>query len=162
MKKLLPVLLMFTLIINSCNEPDYCDIFNHHEPSFLFVNILEKTNNENLVFGSNSSLSIDDIDVQLKINDNIYISGLVAEELPNNQDSVLFIYLTEINENLLNPLADELIITYNNQFPADTIHIEYVEGDCENTSSVAYDYNISSNTGDICTLCFNEVIDILK
>ena len=128
----------------------------------MFVNILEKTNNENLVFGSNSSLSIDDIDVQLKINDNIYISGLVAEELPNNQDSVLFIYLTEINENLLNPLADELIITYNNQFPADTINIEYIKGECKDFDPAPYDYNLTSNTGDICTLCFNEVIDILK
>jgi hypothetical protein len=162
MKKLLPVLLMFTLIINSCNEPDYCDIFNHHEPSFLFVNILDQTNNENLLFGGNSSISIDAIDVKMKMDDTTYTSGTIRGVL-NNQDSVLLIYTRELfSPSLKPPLAKELIINYNNQFPTDTIHIEYVEGDCENTSSVAYDYNISSNTGDICVLCFNEVIDILK
>ena len=159
MKQILfPILI---LIISSCGEPDYCDVFNHQEPSFIFINVLDKNDNENLLFGNNSSLSIDEIDVQIKTDDSTYTSGLTNGVL-NNEDSVLLIHLREVNSSLQPPLVDELIINYNNQFPSDTINIDYITGNCENATSVPYDYNITSNTGDICFQCFKEVIDIFK
>lgn len=164
MKKILLVFILFLiLIISSCGEPEYCDVFNHQEPSFILVSLLDDTTKDNLVFGSNSSLGIDEIEVQIKMEDSTYISRSIDGVL-NNEDSVLLIPLIEnsFSPDLVFSVTNQVIINYNNQFPSDTINIDYVQGDCENFGAVSYDYNLTLNTGDICALCYKEVIEILK
>ena len=112
---------MLTLIFTSCQEPDYCDVLNHQYPASLLINLLDQTTNENLLFGNNRSLSIDEIDVQIKREDSTYVFGYI-EKVLNNEDSVLGIILREISYSLDFPfLTNEIIINYNNQFPADTM-----------------------------------------
>lgn len=160
-KQFLTPLFILILIITSCQEPEYCDIFNHQEPSFILINLLDKDNNQNLLFGNNPSLSLDEIDLQIKTEDGTYTSANTSGVV-NNEDSVLLVFLIE-GFNPSRPIpADKIILNYNNQFPADTIDIEFIKGDCEGIDPVSYDYNLTSNTGDICALCFGEVIDILK
>lgn len=160
-KQFLTPLFILILIVTSCQEPEYCDIFNHQPPSFILINLLDKDNNQNLLFGNNASLSLDDIDLQIKTEDGTYTSAS-SNGVLNNQDSVLLLALIEgFSPSFPNP-TDRVIINYNNQFPTDTINIEFIKGDCKEVDDVPYDYNLTSNTGDICTLCFTEVIEILK
>lgn len=149
------------IFISSCNRTNLCDI-GIQEADFILMNIIDEETGEDILFGNQKQIDFSQVNVQaLATHGGDYIEAYYDDVL-NVRDSVLLIGFTELSITFPLPLQHEFIINYNQEFPADTLKIQYaVAGYCDD-SPMRFDYNVILNNEILCTSCFREVIDIKK
>lgn len=156
------IILLFSLVIISCNETDFCNYYNEfQEADFLMFKIIDRNNNQDLLFGDDRELDASNVSVRLKSDNGDYVSALF-DFTETGQDSILLISLLDPHVSFPFSIQNELIISYDNQYLSDTIQIQYnIAGYCEDRP-LLYDYNIILNNENICYLCFRNIIEIKK
>lgn len=162
MKYLFPVLILIALLLFSCNEDDDGCFGNGYpilDNANFRLNFVDRQTNENLLIGANPVLKATDIQLLPSSTWSFPFEFNQALKMIDG-DSILIIGMQNNNDGY--DVITTLIIEYNDLYPADTLHIEYLRTPSHCGVFDEKYYNIRNNETYLCRICDEQIIDIKK